>query len=242
MVNVFCKFRCLRAVLAGAALLAFSCAAQASAPIPKTVEDVLHQMSDKADIIFVGQVVALHPSIEGGTASGTVAIDFHIDQAVRGCSVGGTYVLREWAGLWSGNNQRYQIGQRLLMMLRAPGPSGLSSPVAGLDGAIPVHHGITATPLSDASAASQISVVDLRWLGAKLEHPASYRLQSVLSPTPLTLSQQMASASAPSGELIANSVTAEDSSSRVSVPIQQASVDTVIQLLASWRKAASDVR
>ena len=242
MANVFCKFRCLRAVLTGITLLASTCAAQTSAPIPQTVEDVLHQMSDKADIIFVGQVVAVHPSIEGSTASGTIAIDFHVEQAVRGCSAGGTYVLREWAGLWFGNSQRYQMGQRLLMMLRAPGPSGLSSPVAGLDGAIPVHQGITAAPLSDASAASQISVVDLRWLGAKLEHPATYQLQSTLSPTPLTISQQMASASASSGELIANAVTAEDSSSRVSVPIQQASVDTVIQLLASWRKAASDVQ
>jgi len=242
MANVFCKFRCLCAVLAGVTLLASSCAAQTSAPIPQTVEDVLHQMSDKADIIFVGQVVALHFSIEGGTASGIVAIDFHVDQAVRGCSAGGTYVLREWAGLWSGDGQRYQLGQRLLMMLRAPGPSGLSSPVAGLDGAIPIHQGIAAAPLSEASASPQISVVDLRWLGAKLEHPATYRLQSVLSPTPLTVSQQMASAPSSSGELIANAVTAEDSSSRVSVPIQQASVDTVLQLLASWRKASSDVR
>ena len=88
MANVFCKFRCLRAVLTGITLLASTCAAQTSAPIPQTVEDVLHQMSDKADVIFVGQVIAVHPSIEGGTASGTVAIDFHIDQAVRGCSGG----------------------------------------------------------------------------------------------------------------------------------------------------------
>lgn len=242
MANVFCKSRCLRAVLAGIMLLASSCSAQTSVPIPQTVEDVLHQMSDKADIVFVGQVIAVHPSIETGAASGTVAIDFHVDQAVRGCSAGGIYVLREWAGLWSGDNQRYQIGKRLLMMLRAPGPSGMSSPVAGLDGAIPVHQGITAAPLSGDSASAQISVVDLRWLGAKLEHPAAYRLQSVLSPTPLTVSQQMASTPASSGELIANAVTAEDGSSRVSVPIQQASVETVLQLLASWRKAPSDVR
>lgn len=240
MANVFCRFQVLRDLLAVVTLLVAACGAQTSAPISQTVEDVLHQMSDKADIIFIGQVVAVHPSIEGSAASGTVAIDFHVDQAVRGCSEGGIYVLREWAGLWSGDSQRYQIGQRLLMILRAAGPSGMSSPVDGLDGAIPVHQNITAVPLAGTSR-SAISVVDLRWLGAQLEHSASYRLQSVLSPTPLTVSQQVADAPSSSGELIANAVIAEDSSSRVSVPIQQASVDTVLQLLASWRKAASDV-
>ena len=27
-----------------------------------------------------------------------VEVEFRIDQAVRGCAAGGTYVLREWAG------------------------------------------------------------------------------------------------------------------------------------------------
>lgn len=61
MVNVFCKFQRLRDLLAVVMLLASAAAAQTSIPTPQTVEDVLHQMSDKADVIFVGQVIAVHP-------------------------------------------------------------------------------------------------------------------------------------------------------------------------------------
>ena len=45
-------------------------------------------------------------------ASGVVEVEFRVDQAVRGCAAGGTYVLREWAGLWAANDARYRVGQR----------------------------------------------------------------------------------------------------------------------------------
>src|SRR6185437_232384 len=119
-------------VLLTAALLLGSARAQTpSSSMPQSVEDVLHQMSDKADIVFVGQVAAIRPHEDDGTGAGSVEIDFNIDQAIRGC-VGGAYVLREWAGLWSGNAHRYHVGQRLLMMLHEPGVGGLSSPVGGM--------------------------------------------------------------------------------------------------------------
>ncbi|MEO6910491.1 MAG: hypothetical protein ABI158_06170 [Edaphobacter sp.] len=208
-----------------------------------TVEDVLHQMSNQAEVIFTGQVEAIRPHDDEGAASGFIEIDFRVDQAIRGCA-SGTYVLREWAGLWSGNAHRYQVGQRLLMLLHKPGASGMSSPVGGLDGAIPILGGGAAALLVNASTPSQTPIVDLRWLGAKLLHPASYTLHSAISPTPLTVSQQIAAGSAqsPASGSITDPIATEDSSSRTSVPVQQASVDTVVQLLASWQKASSDVR
>ena len=199
---------------------------------PQNVEDVLHQMSDRADIIFVGQVVAIRPHDDGGGAAGFVEVDFRIDQAIRGCA-GETYVLKEWAGLWSGDARRYQAGQRLLMMLHAPGASGMSSPVGGMDGAIPIRGEADASQLATASANPPALVADLRWLGAKVLQPAPYVLQSAMSAAPLTMEQQMA----PPGNAIENPiVTDDDSSSRASTPVQQASVDTVAKLLTSWKK------
>lgn len=222
------------------------------AATPQTVEDLLHQMSDQADIIFVGQVVAIHPHDEGGATLGFIEIDFSVTQAIRGCPSGGTYILREWAGLWAGNAHRYHAGQRLLMMLHEPGPSGMSSPVGGMDGAIPLHEVGKGSMLpGDASASTlasgsqPVSVADLRWLGAKLLHPVSYRLQSSLAATPLTLPQQMATPSVltPADEAITDPIAPEeDSSSRGSIPVQQASVDALVRLLISWQKAAPNVR
>src|SRR6185312_10537130 len=74
----------------------------ASLPMPQTVEDVLHGMSDQADVIFLGEVVAVRAHEDKGVASGYVEVEFHIGRAIRGVS-GDTYTLREWAGLWSGN-------------------------------------------------------------------------------------------------------------------------------------------
>ncbi len=230
-------FRCLCAALAVAQFAAsLGCAQVAPVPIPQTVEDVLHQMADQADIIFLGEVAAIRPHEDGGLASGFIEIDFRVDRAIRGIS-GGTYTLREWAGLWSGNAGRYRTGERLLMLLHAPSVSGLSSPVGGLDGAIPIRGGGAAPVLANTATLSSTTVVDLRWLGARLPQSASFKINPILPPTPLTLSQQMATKS------VADPITSEDdTSSRASVSAQQASVDTVVKLLASWKKAADGVR
>jgi hypothetical protein len=238
-------FRWLRELPVAAALLMMTAAAHpqtlvssnsGAAAEAQNVEDVLHEMSDKADIIFVGQVVAIRPHDGGGMGAGFVEVNFQIDQAIRGCT-GGTYSLREWGGLWSGNADRYQVGQRLLMMLRAPGASGMSSPVGGLDGAIPIRGMADGSPL--ATAAPAVPMADLRWLGAKVLHPVSYVLQAALAPAPLMLGQQTVASSNP----IVNPIgSAEDSSSRASAPVQQATIDTVVKLLTSWKRATDDSR
>ena len=240
MVRILWISRCLCGLL-GAVLLAPSAQPQTA---PQTVEDVLHQMSDRADVIFIGQVVGVHPHDDAGAASGYVEIAFRVDQAIRGCTVG-TYVMREWAGLWAGNARRYQPGQHLLMLLHAPGPPGMSSPVGGMDGAIPIRGLASASPLATAASNPTPPVADLRWLGAKILRSRSYTLHSALSPTPLTISQQLAPAGSlvSAGALIAAPIaTEDDSSSRSSIPAQQASVETVAKLLSSWHKASNDAR
>lgn len=226
----------LLAVTATAFPQTLAATGSATGPTAQNVEDVLHEMSDRADVIFVGQVAAIRPHDGDGLGAGFVEVDFQIDQAIRGCS-GGSYAMREWAGLWSGDANRYRVGQRLLMMLHAPGASGLSSPVGGLDGAIPIRGVADASSLTEAVTNPSAPIADLRWLGAKVVHSVSYVLQAPLTAAPLTLGQQTSD----SGDLIANPVAAaEDGSSRASTPAQQAPVDTVVKLLTSWKKATDD--
>jgi hypothetical protein len=209
---------------------------------PLTVVDVLHELSDKADVIFAGQVIAVrHP-----TGADWVEVEFRVDQAIRGCSVGAPYVLREWAGLWAGGDQRYRVGQRLLMLLHAPSAAGMSSPVGGLDGAIPIRQGGTATPVADGATPPQRPFVDLRWLGTKLPRVVSYRSESTHAAKPAGAPrsflepQQMASV-ATSGSITTVAPIApmlgDASPSDASVPAQQASVDAVMSMLSSWQRA-----
>jgi hypothetical protein len=220
-------------------MASFASGQVAAATPPQTVVDVLHQLSDKADVIFAGQVVAIrHPN------EGVVEVEFRVDQAIRGCSVG-PYLLREWAGLWAGGAQRYRVGQSLLMLLHAPSAAGMSSPVDGLDGAIPIRQG-GATPLASAVAPAQPPFVDLRWLGMKLPRAVSYSSETTHAArvngvaVSMAAQQQMAQAAAASLVTGAAPVTLMvGSSSRggASAPAQQASVDAVIGMLAAWQKA-----
>jgi hypothetical protein len=214
---------------------------------PQDIETALHQMSDKADVIFVGRVSEVRRLGSGDVAAGVVEIRFEVGQAVRGCT-GGSYVLREWAGLWEGDNQRYRAGQRLLMMLHAPNAAGLSSPVDGMDGAIPILRGGSALLGANSSARVAPSAVDLRWVGTKLLHPVSYASgaasadRSAGEPVQAVAQTRMVRGLAVGSAASVAAVTASDSSGSASVPGQQASVDVVVGMLASWQKAEHAVR
>ncbi len=220
---------------------------------PATVEDALHEMSDAAGVIFTGQVTAIRRIPGEGGASGVVEVDFRIDKAVRGCVAGSTYTLREWAGLWADSNGRYRVGQRLLMMLHAPGASGMSSPVGGMDGAVPIRGiesqitpsasptatGATVTAASftatapasapAATATAPIEMVDLRWVGTRV-----LRSTNVNAATGTTVSSASVSGTSDTGKTGAGSLPAVDGSS--STPAQAAAVDTVIGMLSAWEQ------
>lgn len=191
--------------------------AQTATPPPQTIEEALHQMSDLASIIFVGEVTAIRERPGQQGASGIIEIDFHIDQAVRGCTAGSTYTLREWPGLWEAGDQRYRIGQRLLMMLHAPGAAGISSPVDGMNGAIPVVPATSSSQmLATADTATPSLDADFRWIAAQLARPAPY-----------TVSGNQVTAQALSSTLSAATLEAA----------QQTPLPSVVQMLNSWQKA-----
>ena len=142
----------------------------ASAALTADAQDVLAGLAARAGVIFAGRVLA----VDRQDAAGYVDVKFRVEEPVRGASRGGLYVLREWAGLWSGEPPRYRAGQRMLMLLAARGPSGMSAPVGGHEGMIPIAaaavepladaHGVA--PAEDGSEAADMSgmTVDLRWV------------------------------------------------------------------------------
>src|ERR1035437_903175 len=167
----------------------WACAQPLPQSPPQSTQEALHAMSQQASVIFAGQVTGVRRN-DGDTGTiGVVEIDFAVEDAIRGV-IGGTYTLREWAGLWPTGEAPFSIGQHYLMLLNAPGPSGLSSPVGGMDGAIPVR-GSSPPPRSRAtpSLASETAapstpdsrVVDLRWIGTMVVRPVAYRSASVES-------------------------------------------------------------
>ena len=135
------------------------------------MEDALHAMVLRAAVIFTGQVVGVRRHDGDNGATGTVEIEFAVEDPVRGVS-GGTYTLHEWAGLWPAGDQPFRPGQSFLMLLHAPGASGLSSPVGGMDGAIPIRGSGAASP----ATATGGRVVDLRWIQTRTVRPVSYRV------------------------------------------------------------------
>ena len=213
---------------------------------PQTVVDILHQLSDKADVIFAGQVLAIRR-----TNNGVVEVEFRVDQAIRGCTTGTPYILREWAGLWAGDNQRYRVGQRLLMLLHAPSAAGMSSPVGGLDGAIPIRQSSVAmTPRDDVATPPQPPYVDLRWLGARLPRAVSYQSEPAPGAKPADSQAlffgQLAPDATASGSVVnfptSQPVLNDASASDASVPAQQASVNAVIDMLNSWQNSGEKAR
>ena len=145
-------------LVAGAAVgVARGQQAEPSAAVATSLGGVLRGMAARAGVVFVGQVEKIEPK------GGVVEITFAVQQPVLGV-VGGTYVLREWAGRWTGGQQRYWVGQRAMFFLHAPsvsanGEAGLSSPVDGMVGVVPV------VPMG----ANAEAVLDARWLATRVQ-------------------------------------------------------------------------
>ena len=226
-----------------------------SAGTPTTVETALRAMAGRAAVVFVGTVTAVRRVDDDPTsaAAGVVEVDFAVEQAVRGAASSGTYTLREWAGRWAGEDERYRVGQRMFMMLHAPGASGLSSPVGGAEGAIPVRGGGATIGEKDTTAGVQGPVADLRWVGAKLGRPVVYRKEAPRSPmgggaaglgqAPSTPVKTVSARVSYAGQVMAGAETAamnalDEAPAQASVPAQEASVATLISMLAAAKTGA----
>jgi hypothetical protein len=87
-----------------------------------------------AGTIFSGTVTAIarRPATPSQTVE-TVAITFHVENAIRGATPGEDLTISQWIGLWS-SGQRYRVGERVLLFLYPPSKLGLTSCVAGAMG------------------------------------------------------------------------------------------------------------
>jgi hypothetical protein len=163
----------------------------ATTGVAATADEVVEQMARAAGVIFAGQVTAVRfPA--GLAAGGVVQVEFRVDEAVRGPAAGSVYTLREWAGLWNaiGGGGRYRPGQRLLVFLYAPDARGMSSPVRGLDGAVPLRGGGAAPGPDTATTAAAEWMADLRWVRAQalktLPSPVASGGGGPVSPRPIS--------------------------------------------------------
>ena len=75
------------------------------------------QVARAAGIIFSGTVTSVirRPASRGQPVE-TVAITFHVENAIRGVTPGQDLTISQWMGLWSGG-QRYRVGERVLLCL-----------------------------------------------------------------------------------------------------------------------------
>ena len=118
----------------------------------------LQQTASRAGVIFSGRVTSIVPTRAASPdRTATVTVTCQVEDAVRGVKAGQVYSFREWVGLWSAG-PRYRVGQRLLLFLYAPSRLGLTSPVGGRSGMLPVDvQGIVRLPSRPAEPAVALS-------------------------------------------------------------------------------------
>ena len=85
------------------------------------------QLARAAGKIFSGTVTAIKRNpANAGQSVETVAVTFHIEQAIRGTIPGEDLTISQWIGLWS-SGQRYRLGEHVLLFLYPPSKLGLTS-------------------------------------------------------------------------------------------------------------------
>lgn len=82
-------------------------------------------------MIFSGTVTQIERrAASGGQSVETVAVTFHVENAVRGAIPGQNLTITQWIGLWS-SGQRYRVGERVALFLYPNSKLGLTSAVGG---------------------------------------------------------------------------------------------------------------
>ena len=119
-------------------LMAGALPARGGGPRGAASGDTLQRLSRHAGFIFRGRVL----SVERGTpARGTVTavqVTFEVLEGIRGVRTGERLTIQEWAGLWAGGRPRYRVGQEMLLFLYPRSRLGLTSPVGGDAGVLPI--------------------------------------------------------------------------------------------------------
>ena len=84
-----------------------------------------------AGTIFSGTVTKIERRPAGrGESLETVAVTFHVENAIRGTVRGRNFTITQWMGLWA-SGQRYRVGERVLLFLYPKSKLGLTSWVGG---------------------------------------------------------------------------------------------------------------
>jgi hypothetical protein len=130
------------------------------------------QLARRAGIIFAGTVLATAAQTVT-PAEATVRVvpgaipsiqwRFRVDEAIAGVESGQILTVREWAGA-SSMHRALRPGERILILLYPPSRLGLTSPVGGPLGLIPLDsHGknLTATPSGERLDPANASLVQL---------------------------------------------------------------------------------
>ncbi|MFZ0773216.1 MAG: hypothetical protein WCA49_03010 [Candidatus Sulfotelmatobacter sp.] len=118
--------------------------APGSIALPQMVfpQIVFRQIVRSAGIIFAGRVISVGrdagrvertAATPFGQGAASTAVTFRVEHAIRGSSAGHNLTIHEWSGLWT-SDERYRVGERVLLFLYSPSRLGLTSPVAGLMG------------------------------------------------------------------------------------------------------------
>jgi len=99
------------------------------------------QLVRASGMIFSGTVTGIErrPATLGQAVE-TVAITFHIENAIRGATPGESLTISQWIGLWS-SGQRYRAGERVLLFLYPNSKLGLTSCVGGALGRLAIDPG-----------------------------------------------------------------------------------------------------
>jgi hypothetical protein len=84
-----------------------------------------------AGMIFSGTVTKIaRPPATARQSVETVAVTFHVENALRGATPGQDLTVMQWIGLWS-LGQRYRVGEHVLLFLYQKSKLGLTSWVGG---------------------------------------------------------------------------------------------------------------
>ncbi len=99
----------------------------------------LRQLTGQAGYIFAGTVTKVERVVASAPNEvATVRITFRVEQGIRGVRTGAALQIRQWAGLWN-SGERYRVGERVVLFLYPPSKLGLTSPVGGALGRLPIN-------------------------------------------------------------------------------------------------------
>jgi hypothetical protein len=137
------------------------------------------------------------------------------------------------------------------MLLHSPGAAGLSSPVGGMDGAIPIRGtgraqatGEAETGSAGTGAPADGRVVDLRWVATRVAQPLQYRISPVVHATALSVPVQEDAAESASIMQSANggSAGAAANGATPATALQGTAYTTVLAMLRGWEKTDDATR